>query len=174
MQENASGCKGRRGEGIETSSVRSGGRPEPWALELLRASRVGHLGTAGADGRPLVVPVCYALLEASDPLEVVSAIDAKPKASRHPRRLRHIEENPQATLLVDVWDEDWSRLCWVRVEGAARVLRRGDPGVQPQRAAALRALEGKYPQYRAMLPLDTENAPVIVVRVDRHQNWRFR
>lgn len=167
---------GRRdaGDGTDTVSGRPVGSLEPWALELLRSSRVGHLGTAGVDGRPLVVPVCYALLEVGDALEVVSAIDAKPKSSRHPRRLRHVEENPQATLLVDVWDEDWSRLCWVRVEGAARVLRVADPGAQEQRAAALRALEAKYHQYRTVLQLDAQSTPVIALRIDRVQGWRFR
>ena len=89
-----------------------------WALALLRDARVGRLATADAAGRPLVVPVCYA----ADSARIYSAVDAKPKATRNLRRLRNIADNPQVSLVVDVWDEDWSRLAWVIVEGRADVL----------------------------------------------------
>lgn len=147
-------------------------RAEPWALELLRSARVGRLGTAGADGAPLVVPICYALLEGGGALEVVSAVDGKPKRSARLRRLRHLAENPRATLLVDVWDEDWARLRWVMVEGAARVLSPGDSSVATQRLAALEALEAKYPQYQT-LPLDPA-APVILLAATAVRAWRWQ
>jgi PPOX class probable F420-dependent enzyme len=147
------------------------GALEPWALDLLRSARVGHLGTAGADGRPLVVPVCYALLEGGDTLQVVTAVDAKPKSGSQLRRLRNLEQNPQATLLVDVWDEDWARLRWVMVEGRADVLRQEDLRSRQRREVALRALETKYPQYRS-LPLDPRT-PVIALRADHGGAWRF-
>src|SRR5712691_698902 len=88
-----------------------------WAVELLRTARVGRLATAAASGRPHVVPLCFAL--AGDRL--YWAVDAKPKRTRNLRRLRNIAENPRVSLVVDVWDEDWSRLAWVMVEGAAVV-----------------------------------------------------
>jgi len=95
----------------------------PWAVELLHQSRVARLGTADRTGRPLVVPVCYAF----DGRACVTAIDAKPKRvpGRRLRRVRNIEENPRAALVVDRYDEDWSGLRWVLVEGGAAVLTGG-------------------------------------------------
>ena len=135
-----------------------------WAVALLRDARVGRLATADAAGRPLVVPVCYAF----DGARCYSAVDAKPKSTRNLRRLRNIADNPQVSLVVDVWDEDWSRLCWVIVEGRAEIL-----GTGAEFARAIDLLVAKYPQYRA-LPLDRATGAVIVLTPGRVLAWRAR
>jgi PPOX class probable F420-dependent enzyme len=138
-------------------------RPTPaWALALLREARVGRLATASAAGRPLVVPVCYVF----DGARCYSAIDAKPKQTRNLRRLRNIADNPLVSLLVDRWDEDWSRLCWVIVEGRAEVLGGGDAFTR-----AIDLLGAKYPQYQA-LPLDPAGGAVIAITPERVLSWR--
>src|SRR5262249_49547061 len=98
------------------------GDAPPWAAEFLAVARVGRLATADASGRPLVVPICYAL----DGGLIYSAVDAKPKRTRELRRLRNIAENPLVSLVVDEYDEDWTRLRYVIVEGHADVLTGGD------------------------------------------------
>ena len=133
-----------------------------WALALLRDARVGRLATADAGGRPLVVPVCYAF----DGARVYSAVDAKPKSTRNLRRLRNIAENSRVSLVVDVWDEDWSRLCWVIVEGHAEVLTAG-----AEFARAVDALVAKYAQYRA-IGLDRASGAVIALTPTRVLSWR--
>jgi PPOX class probable F420-dependent enzyme len=135
--------------------------PPAWALAMLREARVGRLGTADGAGRPLVVPVCFALEGAA----LYSAVDDKPKRTRALRRLRNVAENPQACLLVDVWDEDWTRLAWVSVEGRAEVLAGGTDFVR-----ALEGLRAKYPQYRTM-NLERDGA-VLRVQLDRVRCWR--
>jgi PPOX class probable F420-dependent enzyme len=137
--------------------------PAPaWALALLRDARVGRLATADASGRPLVVPVCYAF----DGARCYSAVDAKPKSTRNLRRLRNIAANPQVSLVVDVWDEDWSRLAWVMVEGRAEVLTAGDAF-----RAAIDRLVDKYPQYRS-LGLDREQGALVALTPARVLSWR--
>jgi PPOX class probable F420-dependent enzyme len=137
-------------------------RPTPaWALALLRDARVGRLATADATGRPLVVPVCYA----ADETRLYSAVDAKPKSTRNLRRLRNIADNPHVSLVVDLWDEDWSRLAWVIVEGRARVLTTG-----AEFTRAIDLLVAKYPQYRT-LPLDRTGGAVIAIDPDRVLTW---
>ena len=133
-----------------------------WALALLRDARVGRLATADAAGRPLVVPVCYVY----DGARCYSAVDAKPKQTRNLRRLRNIADNPHVSLVVDVWDEDWSRLCWVIVEGRAEVLRDG-----ADFARAVDLLGAKYPQYQA-LPLDRTAGVAIAITPERVLSWR--
>jgi PPOX class probable F420-dependent enzyme len=132
-----------------------------WALAFLREARVGRLATADAAGHPLVVPVCFAF----DGETLFSAVDDKPKRTRRLRRLRHVEENPHCSLVVDEWDEDWSRLRWVIVEGSADVLRAGSDF-----SRAIDLLEAKYPQYGAM-DLRTDGA-VLRLRADRILAWR--
>ena len=136
-----------------------------WALELLREARVGRLATADARGRPLVVPVCFAF----DGRACYSAIDAKPKRdpSRALRRVRNITENPRVALVVDRYDEDWSRLRYVIVEGTATILTAGD-----EFARAIDLLRKKYPQYRAM-GLARDGGTLIRVVAERVVPWRF-
>ncbi|HSE94164.1 MAG TPA: TIGR03668 family PPOX class F420-dependent oxidoreductase [Methylomirabilota bacterium] len=134
-----------------------------WALDLLREARVARLGTADASGRPLVVPVCYAF----DGARLFSVIDAKPKRTRDLRRLRNIAENPRVSLVVDEYDEDWTRLRWVIVEGRADVLTDG-----VEYTGAIDLLMAKYPQYRAMA-LDRAHGTLIRVIPERLLRWRF-
>jgi PPOX class probable F420-dependent enzyme len=136
-----------------------------FAAELLRDGRVARLGTADEGGQPLVVPVCYVF----NGRVCFSAIDAKPK--RIPpgglRRLRNIAANPRVSLVVDRYDEDWTRLCWVIVQGRAEVLTGG-----PERASAVDLLREKYAQYRG-LGLDRDTATVIRILPERAMFWRW-
>jgi len=136
-----------------------------WARAMLRDARVGRLATADFRGRPLVVPVCFALAGNV----IYSAIDAKPKRdpSRPLRRVRNVLENPQASLVVDEYDEDWTRLCYVIVEGAVALLPAGD-----ELGRAVEALAEKYPQYRAMT-LSQEPGSMIRLTVDRLVPWSW-
>jgi PPOX class probable F420-dependent enzyme len=132
-----------------------------WALDLLRASRAGHLATASAAAEPHVIPVCFALV--SDALYI--AIDEKPKSGRRLLRLRNIEATGQAALVVDHYDEDWTQLAWVLARGPARIITNADL----HHAPALIALRAKYPQYRAMA---LEQAEMIELRPARWSVWK--
>jgi PPOX class probable F420-dependent enzyme len=136
-----------------------------FAAELLREGRVARLGTVDGAGQPLVVPVCYVF----DGRWCFTAIDAKPK--RIPagglRRVRNIAENPRVSLVVDRYDEEWTRLAWVIVQGRADVLTDG-----PERAGAVDLLRDKYAQYRA-LGLDRATATVIRISPERAMSWRW-
>ncbi|OLC12136.1 MAG: PPOX class F420-dependent oxidoreductase [Candidatus Rokubacteria bacterium 13_1_40CM_69_27] len=137
--------------------------PPGWALELLHQARVARLGTADRTARPLVVPVCYAF----DGQHVYSAIDAKPKRTRALRRLRNIAENPAVALVVDHYDEEWTRLCYVIAEGRAEILTAG-----ADYARGIDLLLAKYPQYRAM-GLSREAGTLIRIAPERYLCWRY-
>src|SRR5213078_4412036 len=100
---------------------------------LLDAARVGHLGTVDREGRPHVVPACFVLVGDV----VYSAVDDKPKRSAKLRRLANIEATGLACLLVDEYDEDWTRLWWVRLDGLGRIVAGDD-----ERTSAVAALKG--------------------------------
>jgi len=125
---------------------------------LVAEARVARLATTEADGRPHLVPLCFAL--EGDVL--YSAVDRKPKRSPRLRRLENVALHPEVTLLVDHYEEDWSRLWWVRLRGTARVLEEG-----PEHARALSLLAAKYEQYRAEPP----TGPVIAVGLGEWRGW---
>jgi PPOX class probable F420-dependent enzyme len=119
------------------------------------AARVARLATAGPDGAPHVVPICFAL----DGDTLYTAIDEKPKRTRRLRRLLNIEADPRVEVVVDHWDEDWSRLWWVRLRGRARAIEHDE--------RALELLCAKYPQYRERPP----RGPFVAVEIEERTEW---
>ncbi len=138
---------------------------------LLLTQRRGTLATLAPDGRPRLVPCCFAVGVEDGRLVLDTPIDAKPKASSDPMRLarvRDIRRDPRVTLLVDRWDEDWSGLAWVRVEGDARLLLPWAAQDAATHGSAVAALRARYPQYRAQR---LEVLPVIRVVSTRVTGW---
>ena len=129
--------------------------PPAIAEQRLAQARIGRLATVTPTGRPHIVPVCFALHGG----RIVTAVDAKPKATTALKRLENIRATGRAGLLVDHYEEDWSALWWVRVDGPAAVVGEDD--------AAVDALAAKYPQYRAERP----TGPVIVIEPERWRSW---
>ena len=127
------------------------------------SQRRAVLATARPSGAPRIVPICFAI----DAYTIVSVIDDKPKVGADPHRLgrvRDIAERPHVSVLVDRWDEDWSRLGWLRIDGEARLIEPGDSGHD----TAIRALRDRYAPYRSM---ELDRAPVIAIRPDRVVAW---
>jgi PPOX class probable F420-dependent enzyme len=126
--------------------------------ERAAAARVARLATVDAEGRPHLVPVCFAL----DDDMLYTAVDEKPKRSKLLKRLENIRVHPEVSVLVDHYVEDWTRLWWVRLDGTARVLETGE-----EREQALELLRAKYEQYRGLPP----TGAVIAVRIERWRSW---
>ncbi len=134
------------------------------AERFLSTHRVARLATVTADGAPHIVPVVFAF----DGKRVYIALDEKRKrvAPMRLQRVRNIAANPRVALLLDDYSEDWRKLAWVRVDGVARILRRGKA-----HAAAIALLLAKYPQYRRM---KLETRPVIEIAVKRVVKWETK
>ena len=125
---------------------------------LVSTAPVGRLATVRRDGRPHVVPICFVVTNDV----VYSAVDDKPKRHRHLQRISNVAATGAASLLIDEYDDDWSRLWWVRLDGRARLV---DNAVEAERAILL--LCNKYPQYRDQPP----SGPVLAVDVERWVGW---
>jgi PPOX class probable F420-dependent enzyme len=139
-------------------------RLPPHASRLLRAARTGHLATADATGQPHVIPICFVF----DGKHFYSPIDEKPKraAPSRLRRIQNIRQNPQVSLVIDHYDEDWRKLAYVLTFGKALILL---SGVKHRRA--VRLLRQKYRQYRSM---GIERAPIIQIIPTRIISWQSR
>jgi len=126
---------------------------------FLTARRVAHLATADRRGNPHVVPVCFAV----EGNAAYVTIDEKPKGAGPLKRVRNIRENPPVALVVDHYDEDWSRLGWIMLRGRAEIL---ESGAEHDRAQSL--LRARYRQLGAMR---IEPLPVIAIRIERASGW---
>jgi PPOX class probable F420-dependent enzyme len=122
------------------------------------AARVARMASIDPAGRPHLVPIVFALR--GDHL--YSAVDAKPKRSPRLQRLANIRANPLVTILVDHYEEDWARLWWVRIRGAAGVLEEGSAFDE-----ALQLLAAKYRRYRERAP----EGPVVEVTAEEWLGW---
>jgi PPOX class probable F420-dependent enzyme len=125
---------------------------QAWAR--LVAAPVARLATTA----PRIVPVTFAVVGRA----IVHAVDHKPKATRELARIEDIRRDPRVALLVDRYDDDWSRLWWVRADGRARVA---DDAAEA--TGAIDALVAKYPQYAGHRP----DGPVVVLDVERVSGW---
>jgi PPOX class probable F420-dependent enzyme len=126
-----------------------------WAFDLLGEARVARLALLDEEDLPRLLPVTFAVWEG----EVWSAIDQKPKRSAEPARVRRLRRRPEAALLVDRYDDDWSRLAWLELRGPVSVEPLGP---------ALEALVAKYPQYSEARP----QGPLLRLTPERCAYWR--
>jgi PPOX class probable F420-dependent enzyme len=124
----------------------------------IKTAMVARLATVGPEGRPQMVPITFAPADGS----LYFAVDQKPKRTRHLQRLRNIAANPYVSVLVDHYEDDWSALWWVRVDGTARILEAG-----PEFEDAISLLSARYKQYRSNRPA----GPVVAIKVERMTGW---
>ena len=130
---------------------------------FILSRRVARMATADKSGRPLVVPICYAY----DGRCFYTPIDKKPKrvSARGLKRVINLSENPNVSVVIDEYHEDWTRLCYVIIHGRAELLEGGEEYLY-----SLRLLCEKYPQYKNM-DLSQLNLPVIKIIPDRITSW---
>jgi PPOX class probable F420-dependent enzyme len=128
------------------------------ARTLFASAAVARLATIGPDGAPHLVPICFAVAQDI----IYTAVDGKPKRTPDLARLANIAADPRVALLADRYDDDWTKLWWVRVDGDARLVTTED-----ERELALRALAKAYPQYALAPP----RGPVIAVEPRRFSGW---
>jgi PPOX class probable F420-dependent enzyme len=109
-----------------------------------------------------LVPICYAC----NGTVFYSAIDRKQKrvAPDQLARLKNINQTPQVALLVDHYDDDWTRLWYVLVRGEAELV-----SAPAERKVAIRCLRAKYPQYSPEMLED--DAPLLRITPQRITAW---
>jgi PPOX class probable F420-dependent enzyme len=124
------------------------------------SGRVASLATTRPSGAPHVVPVTFAVAD-----EVIyTMVDDKPKTTAALQRLDNIAANPNVSLLVDNYEEDWTALWWVRVDGHATVSSE-----DTDLAIARTCLQDKYSQYRDQPPL----GPAIRIEITGVSSWEW-
>jgi PPOX class probable F420-dependent enzyme len=134
--------------------------------KYLDSARVARLATSDRKGAISLVPIVYATEQES----IFFVVDRKAKrAGKTLKRLRNISENPQVTLLVDNFSEDWGELSYLMIHCRARVLT----SLSEQKQAA-EALKKKYAQYRGggYFPQNLKEAVIVKLQPKRAIFWQ--
>jgi PPOX class probable F420-dependent enzyme len=145
----------------------------PAQRQLLGEVRRAVMATMDPRGRPRLVPICHVLADADDRLGrpiLYTPVDEKPKRSTDPHALPRVQDLlvlPAVVVLADRWDEDWSRLAWVRVYGSGEILE-PEPHEREEHAAAVELLRAKYPQY---VDQGLERRPIIRIAISEARSW---
>ncbi|MGI9667672.1 MAG: pyridoxamine 5'-phosphate oxidase family protein [Acidimicrobiia bacterium] len=113
--------------------------------ERLEVSPFGVLGTVDSNRGTHLVPVVFAV--SGD--ELVVPIDTvKPKGTKQLRRVRNLQSDSRASILIDHQSTDWNELWWVRADLEFR-------GVVANEDAWQTRLAMRYPQYSDPVTIDS-------------------
>jgi PPOX class probable F420-dependent enzyme len=129
--------------------------------ERLASARAARLATVRPDGSPHIVPVVFALSGET----ALMPVDHKPKRTTDLQRLRNIAAEPRAALLVDAYDDDWTALWWVRLDGRASLVEPDSAGYDD----AVAVLAVKYEQYRQ----NPITGPIVALAIERWTDWAY-
>lgn len=128
------------------------------ARQRFADARVAVLATVDPTPAPHLVPMTFVV----DGDTVWTAVDGKPKRTTRLRRLANLRGNARMSMLVQHWDEDWTRLWWVRADGTAMISE--DPDTLDRVARLLRRKYGQYDK----VPV---GGPVIEITVHDWHGW---
>jgi PPOX class probable F420-dependent enzyme len=88
---------------------------------IINRARVGRFSTVDYENMPHTVPVVFAF----DGHHYYIPLDKKRKKTETIKKLKrviNIQHNPNVALLIDEYDEDWSKLVFVMIQGKAYLI----------------------------------------------------
>jgi PPOX class probable F420-dependent enzyme len=89
---------------------------------VIDKARIARLATVDSKSKPHLVPVVFAF----DGEQYYIPIDKKTKQeSSKPeklKRVKNIQTNPNIALLIDEYNEDWTKLYFVMIQGRASLI----------------------------------------------------
>lgn len=137
--------------------------PTKREIRFIQTQKIARMATVDKSGKPLVLPICYAY----DGNYIYTPIDKKPKRVSPIRlkRIRNILDNPNVSVVIDRYYEDWTRIAYMIIHGTAVVIEIGS-----EYQESLRILCEKYRQYKNM-KLPQLGLPVIKIIPNRFISW---
>ena len=110
---------------------------------LISRAKVARLATVDQKLYPYVVPVVFVFHENS----FFIPLDEKTKTvnPKNLKRVKNIEKNPNVTLLIDKYQNDWKKLFFLMIHGKAKVIDGKNSKVMDK---IHKLLVSKYPQYK--------------------------
>ncbi len=140
--------------------------------QLLSSWPVARLATRNSADQLKQIPIVFARHNG----RLWSAIDGKPKKSGELSRIQNAIENPQGSLLLDEYNDDWQQLWWLQLDVSLEVIRLQDEHsteIISDTKAAVAALEQKYPQYQT-IPVLRQPPTLLMMTINHISSWCFR
>jgi PPOX class probable F420-dependent enzyme len=137
--------------------------PTKREFKFIQTQKIARMATVDKSGKPLVLPICYAY----DGNCIYTPIDKKPKrvSAIQLKRIKNIVNNPNVSVVIDRYYEDWTRIAYIIIHGTAVVIDSGQ-----EYRESLRILSEKYHQYKRM-KLSQLGLPVIKIIPNRFTSW---
>jgi PPOX class probable F420-dependent enzyme len=118
---------------------------------IIDKARIARLATVDSECKPHLVPVVFAF----DGEYYYIPIDAKtkqePSKPEKLKRVKNIQTNPNIALLIDEYNEDWTKLYFVMIQGRALLIS-NKKGVQQNELLLIekahKLLSEKYHHYQ--------------------------
>ena len=89
---------------------------------IIDKARIARLATVDSECKPHLVPVVFAF----DGEYYYIPIDAKtkqePSKPEKLKRVKNIQTNPNIALLIDEYNEDWTKLYFIMIQGRALLI----------------------------------------------------
>ena len=115
---------------------------------IINKARVARLATVDSERKPHLIPVVFVF----DNGCYFIPIDEKSKRQKPHRlkRVKNIQQNPNVTILIDEYNEDWRKLFFIMIQGMASII--GNKELEQRELLLLerahRLLSDKYLQYQ--------------------------
>jgi PPOX class probable F420-dependent enzyme len=115
---------------------------------IINKARVARLATVDSERKPHLIPVVFVF----DNGCYFIPIDEKSKRQKPDRlkRVKNIQQNPNVTILIDEYNEDWRKLYFIMIQGMASII--GNKELEQRELLLLerahRLLSDKYLQYQ--------------------------
>ena len=112
----------------------------PAVEEFIERARVARLATIDSEFKPHLVPVVFVF----NGNHFFIPVDEKRKIAKPEKlkRIRNIQDNPNVTLLIDEYSEDWNKLAFVMIQGKASIATKEEGNIQviitPKKVASWR------------------------------------
>jgi len=117
---------------------------------IINKAKVARLATADLEYKPHLVPIVFVF--DNDLNCYFIPIDEKTKRSgpENLKRVKNIQENPKVALLIDEYNEDWTKLYFIMIQGKASIVggKKLEQNEMQLLEKAHKLLCNKYPQYQ--------------------------
>ena len=121
---------------------------DTYLKKIIDKTTVARLATVDAECKPYLVPVVFVF----DNDCYFIPIDEKIKRSKpeNLKRVKNIEQNPNVALLIDEYNEDWTKLQFIMIQGKASIIggKELEQNEQVLLEKAHKLLSAKYVQYQ--------------------------
>ena len=122
---------------------------------IIDKARVARLATVDSGCNPHLIPVVFVHDDDDDHYYIPIDEKTKKQPSSKPeklKRVKNIQVNPNIALLIDEYNEDWTKLYFVMVQGRASLISNNEKGYGKNEPLLLekahKLLSKKYYQYQ--------------------------